>query len=47
VWPISSKGQTDEARRYLEQALQRRNGPAGIQVIHNNLGIDRFAGGAL
>lgn len=32
------RGDSEDARRYLEQALQRRNSPAGLQVIYNNLG---------
>ena len=32
------RGQSEEARRHLDLALQRRNSPAGLQVIYNNLG---------
>lgn len=32
------RGESDDAQRYLELALQRRNSPAGLQVIYNNLG---------
>jgi tetratricopeptide (TPR) repeat protein len=31
-------GRDDEARRYFEQALQRRNDAKGLQIIYNNLG---------
>lgn len=31
-------GRHDEARRYFELALERRNDAKGLQVIHNNLG---------
>lgn len=32
------RGHSEDARRSLELALQRRNSLAGLQVIHNNLG---------
>lgn len=32
------RGQPEQARQYLEEALQRRNSPAGLQAIYNNLG---------
>jgi tetratricopeptide (TPR) repeat protein len=32
------RGRFDDARRYFEQALERRNDAKGLQVIYNNLG---------
>jgi protein O-mannosyl-transferase len=32
------RGHSQDAKRYLELALQRRNSPTGLQVINNNLG---------
>jgi Tfp pilus assembly protein PilF len=38
------QGQREEAQRHLELALQRRNSPAGLQVIYNNLGTIALQG---
>jgi tetratricopeptide (TPR) repeat protein len=40
-------GRKDEARRFFEAALERRNSPLGQLVIHNNLGTLEMLDGRL
>ncbi len=39
------QGRVDDARRYFEQALGRRNSQTGLQIVHNNLGTLAMSAG--